>query len=300
MTGCIFDIKKYAIHDGPSIRTTVFFKGCPLRCLWCHNPEGIFSDIQRIHHAKICVGCGQCIDQCSAGALSFTGDKIARDKVLCTGCGHCAEICPALAHETLGKAMDVDQILTEIEKDIPFYDQSGGGVTFSGGEPLFQPKFLLKLLLACKALNLHCAVDTSLYTQTALLDDISDLADLFLVDIKHMDTRTHKKFTGVPNEMILANIRSLARQHCDMRFRIPLIEGVNTDFENMAATAQFICQIAPGSRVDLLPFHGMASSKYKKLDMTMPDYTLTRPSKNTIQRCADQLEHSGLCITIGG
>ncbi|WP_321416370.1 4Fe-4S dicluster domain-containing protein [uncultured Desulfobacter sp.] len=116
MTGCIFDIKKYAIHDGPSIRTTLFFKGCPLRCPWCHNPEGIFSDIQRIHHAKICVGCGQCIDQCSAGALSFKGDEIARDKVLCTGCGHCADICPALSHETLGKAMDVDQILTEIEK----------------------------------------------------------------------------------------------------------------------------------------------------------------------------------------
>ncbi len=298
--GQIFAIKKYAIHDGPNIRTTVFFKGCPLRCAWCHNPEGIIPGIEHIWQKKLCIGCGQCIKACDANALTLNQGAIFRNKSLCTGCGHCAETCPALAHEAVGRIVDINDVITQIKKDIPFYDQSGGGVTFSGGDPLFQPQFLLELLKACKAINIHCAVDTCLYTRTALLEKIAGLTDLFLVDLKHMNSAAHEKFTGRPNELILDNIRFLAAAGADIRFRIPLIEGVNTDPDNINNTGRFISGIRPKSRVDLLPFHDMAAGKYKKLGMEIPNFSLQRPSDKKIARCADLLQAHGLYTTIGG
>ena len=299
--GYIFDIKKYAIHDGPNIRTTVFFKGCPLRCAWCHNPEGLIPGTQRIWRPSACLGCGQCIEQCPAHALVAEKDGIFRDEALCTGCGLCVDTCPALAHEAVGYRVDVHDVMAEIKKDIPFYDQSEGGVTFSGGDPLFQPEFLLEMLEACRAMDIHCAVDTCLHTRTRLLEKIVTLADLFLIDIKHMDSRVHEKITGQPNDTILDNIRFLASKGKQIRFRIPLIDGVNADPENIEDTARFIAKIRAGSRVDLLPFHDMARTKYDKLGMaSRSGLTMRRPTDEQLKRCQAQIKSHGLYTTVGG
>ncbi len=298
--GRVFAIKKFALHDGPNIRTTVFFKGCPLRCAWCHNPEGISQEIQRIWVKDRCTGCGQCLDECKACALRLEAGQILREKRLCTGCGHCVDNCPALAHEATGREMEADEVIKEIKKDIPFYDQPEGGVTFSGGEPLFQPRFLLKLLHACGNLNIHRAIDTCAHVKTDLLARIADQTDLFLIDIKHMDTDAHKKFTGVPNGLILENIAFFARMKNQIRFRIPLIDGVNIDADNIEKTGRFIAHTAPGSRVDLLPYHEMAAAKYHKLGMTVCSPGFKKPAPRTLDRCAAQLAGFDLDVTIGG
>lgn len=298
--GQIFAIKKYAIHDGPNIRTTVFFKGCPLRCAWCHNPEGITPGIGHLWQKNLCIGCGQCVDECDASALALNKEGICRNSAKCDGCGHCVEICPALAHEAVGRSVDISQVMEQVKKDIPFYDRSGGGVTFSGGEPLFQPAFLFELLVACKSMGIHCAVDTCLYAKQDHLEKIVGLTDLFLFDIKHMDSTMHEKFTGRPNDLILDNIRFLAASKAKIRFRIPLIEGVNTDSANIDKTGRFIAGIRPESRVDLLPFHDMAKAKYKKLGMPLANFELSCPNKEKIAHCATLLEAHGLHTTIGG
>jgi pyruvate formate lyase activating enzyme len=298
--GRVFAIKKFALHDGPNIRTTIFFKGCPLRCAWCHNPEGMSPKIEPIWDKDRCAGCGQCLDECKAGALSLENGRITRDTGLCVRCGHCVDICPAMAHEATGQNMEVDDIMKEIKKDIPFYDQSGGGVTFSGGEPLLQPRFLLKLLRACGNLKLHRTLDTCAHVKTDLLAQIADQTDLFLIDIKHMDSEAHKQFTGVPNGLILENIRFFARLKNQIRFRIPLIDGVNSDPDNIEKTGRFISKTAPGSRVDLLPYHEMAWTKYHKLGMRVSSLLLKRPDNKALDRCAGQLAGFGLDVTIGG
>ncbi len=298
--GQVFAIKKYAIHDGPSIRTTVFFKGCPLRCVWCHNPEGISGDIERIWVKNRCIACGQCLEECRSGALGLEKGEIIRDMGLCTGCGLCLDICPALAHDATARQMTVPKVMEEIIKDIPFYDQSGGGVTFSGGEPLSQPGFLLDLLRACKNLSIHTAVDTCAHAGTGLLEEIAGHTDLFLIDIKHMDHDTHKRFTGVPNQLILENIRFLASMKKQIRFRIPLIKGVNCDPETIEEAGRFIANTAPASRVDLLTYHEMARAKYEKLGKDFFPFSFEKPDKNEVGRLAGKLAALGLNVGIGG
>lgn len=298
--GRIFAIKKFAIHDGPNIRTTVFFKGCPLRCAWCHNPEGMLPQIETIWVKDRCVGCGYCLENCKAGALSLEKGNIIRDADRCIRCGHCVDNCPTMAHENTGQNMEVDEIMKVIKKDIPFYDQTGGGVTFSGGEPLLQPQFLLKLLKACGNLKLHRAVDTCAHAKTDLLAQIADHTDLFLIDIKHMDSQIHQNFTGVPNGLILKNIQFFARVNKQIRFRIPLIDGVNSDPGNIEKTGRFIADTSPKSQVDLLPYHEMAAAKYHKLKMTTSSLSLKKPTQKTLERCLGQLAGFDLNVTIGG
>ncbi|WDP88429.1 MAG: glycyl-radical enzyme activating protein [Desulfobacter sp.] len=302
--GKLFAIKKYAIHDGPAIRTTVFFKGCPLSCAWCHNPEGMSPEVDLVWLKDRCAGCGQCLQECRAGALTLEQETIVRDRVRCTGCGHCADVCPALAHEVSGWEAEAAQVMDEVKKDMLFYDQSGGGVTFSGGDPLFQPEFLSELLRACGELGIHRTVDTCAHTTPAQIKDIAALTDLFLIDIKHMDTAAHKRFTGAGNGQILENIRLLAGMKKEIRFRIPLIEGVNSDAANIAETGAFIADAAPGSRVDLLPYHRLAGSKYAKLGMAMVhgefSAQFNTPGQDRLKYCAQQLEGFGLKVTLGG
>jgi len=298
--GRIFAIKKYAIHDGPDIRTTVFFKGCPLSCHWCHNPEGLNNKIELIWLADRCVGCKECIDICHHGALS-SGDKgILRDMEICTGCGSCAVNCPAIAHQSTGWEASVDEIMDEIKKDIPFYDQSGGGVTFSGGEPLMQPEFLLELLHRCGELEIHRAVDTSAYASTDLLLTIAQETDLFLIDIKHMESSKHLEFTGVKNEAILANIEALAAAGKEMTIRVPLIEGINTDAANLIGSADFIVSLESVSQVDLLPYHSIAGAKYRKLDLHNPGVHFRPLDKEKIEQCVSYFTERGLNVQVGG
>jgi pyruvate formate lyase activating enzyme len=299
-TGVIFDLKKYAIHDGPGIRTTVFFKGCPLACRWCHNPEGMAVATQRIYRKERCIDCGECIQICPQKAIYRTAEGMVADPAKCQLCRACADHCPAAAVEFVGQRVTVAEVVRQIEKDVAFYDQSSGGVTFSGGEPLMQPEFLLELLEACGDLDLHRTVDTTGYADATLLLRVAQKTDLFLYDLKLMDTEKHRKCTGVSNEQILANLRRLAQNDARIQVRIPVIPGVNSDPENIDETADFIHSLGGVEHIGLLPFHNSARCKYRRLGMQWVSAHVQQPSADLLQSIAARLKKFGLKVTIGG
>ncbi len=299
-TGILFAIKRYAIHDGPNIRTTVFLKGCPLACIWCHNPEGLKESIGVVTNTSRCVACGACVEACSAQALSLSPAGIARNADRCTQGMECVRICPALAHEATGWETDVPSLMTELLKDRPFFEQSGGGVTFSGGEPLQQPDFLLELLKACGKENIHRAVDTSGQAPTNTLLEVGEHTDLFLFDLKQMDSKIHQRFTGKPNEQILKNIKALAEAGNSLRIRFPLIPGVNTDETNLHATGAFVAALPGVDEIDLLPYQGAAKSKYTRLGIENPGAQLVPPTAVEKNRAKDILKEYGLHVRFGG
>jgi len=299
-TGIVFDIKKYAIHDGPGIRTTVFFKGCPLACRWCHNPEGMAAATQRIYHKERCIGCGECIQICPRKALRRSAEGIIADLPKCDLCRACADHCPSEAVEFIGQNVTVAEVVRQIEKDVAFYDQSKGGVTFSGGEPLMQPEFLLEMLDACGELDLHRTVDTTGYADTALLLKVAQKTDLFLYDLKLMDAENHRKYTGVSNEQILANLMRLAQNDARIQVRVPVIPGINSDAENIDKTADFIHSIGGVENISLLPFHNSARGKYGRLGMQWISPHIQPPTARLLQSVAARLKETGLKVTIGG
>ena len=296
----LFAIKRYALHDGPNIRTTVFFKGCPLNCFWCHNPEGIGHRPEVVTIGDRCIGCRECLHGCPTQALSLTTEGIARNEESCTTCLECVEICPALAHEAVGYQSSVDEVMLEIEKDLPFYDQSGGGVTFSGGEPLAQPQALLALLVRCGARGIHRVVDTSGYGPLSTLLEIAHHTELFLYDLKHMDSGRHAAHTGVPNELILANLQALSRSGASFYVRIPLLAGINDDEDNVTATARFLQGLPGLLGVDILPYHHMAAAKYTKLRSGYSGGEHHRPTRESIDRTEAILVRFGHQVRQGG
>ncbi len=296
----IFAVKRYALHDGPNIRTTVFFKGCPLACAWCHNPEGIAFASRIITIPSKCIGCGECLAVCPAAALELHPEGIRRNDEACIACGRCVEVCPALAHESTGRVVDTAQLLTEINKDRPFFDQSGGGVTISGGEPLAQPEALLALLHGCAGLGIHRVVDTSGFAATETLLEVAALTDLFLFDLKHMDNSEHQRYTGVGNELILHNLAVLASSGAAIRIRIPLLAGVNDGPDNIAATAEFLADCRGVQGVDLLPFHSSAKAKYRKLNQNFPAGEMSAPPRERLDAIAASLRPVVSDLTIGG
>lgn len=301
MTATIFDIKRYSINDGPGIRVTIFFKGCPLRCQWCHNPESFSARIEKMYNASKCIGAQACVEICPYDALTLTKDGIVTDTSKCDLCGKCAEVCPTKAIEMTGYHETVDNILKEIEKERIVIDQSGGGVTFSGGEPLQHYPFLLKLLDACGKSGFHRAVDTTGFTETAKLLEVAKRTDLFLYDLKHMDPFQHKKYTGVSNELILHNLQELAKTGADINIRIPFIGGVNTDEENVERSAAFIAALAGEKKlVNLLPYHNIAAHKYKKLGKEYDQTELVEPTQEEISRAVEIFLRHGLEIILGG
>jgi len=299
-TGIVFDIKKYAIHDGPGIRTTVFFKGCPLACRWCHNPEGMAAATQRIYHKERCIGCGECIQICPRKALRQSAEGIIADLPKCDLCQACADHCPSEAVEFIGQNVTVAEVVRQIEKDVAFYDQSKGGVTFSGGEPLMQPEFLLEMLDACGELDLHRTVDTTGYADTALLLKVAQKTDLFLYDLKLMDAENHRKYTGVSNEQILTNLMRLAQNDARIQVRVPVIPGINSDAENIDKTADFIHSIGGVENISLLPFHNSARGKYGRLKMQWIAPHIQPPTARLLQSVAARFKETGLKVTIGG
>jgi pyruvate formate lyase activating enzyme len=263
--GIVFDIKRYAIHDGPGIRTTVFLKGCSMRCRWCHNPEGISKYPEVVFRKERCRQCGDCVSVCSDGAIQEDGGLRIIDTGKCTLCGKCMDVCSAGALEIVGREMSVSEVMGVIEKDVIFYDESGGGATFSGGEPLFQVAFLRGLLRACRERSIHTTVDTAGFCPYASLESILDWVDLFLYDLKGMDDRVHESCTGVSNRTILENLKRLSAQHKSVVVRLPVVRGVNDGDEAMEAMVGFLRSLENIRRVDLLPFHRFGVSKYSRL-----------------------------------
>lgn len=299
----LFDIKRYAINDGPGIRITFFMKGCPLSCVWCHNPEGISVHKQKLYTKKKCIGCRTCVEICPEQALSLTSDGIVSDDSRCVLCGKCVAECPTLALEMSGTSYGYEYLMSEIEKETEVMDTSGGGVTFCGGEPLLQPDFLLEMLRRCGEKDIHRAVDTSLYARPELVKEVAARCELFLVDLKMMDSVRHKNYCGVPNELILSNLRMIADMGCRFWIRIPLIVGVNADEENLIRSADFLASLPwPEKKVDLLPYHDIARNKHEKMGTfyNPQGIDLSAPSEEEKQKAVRIFENRGFTVTLGG
>jgi len=298
--GTVFDIKRFSIHDGPGIRTTIFLKGCPLRCQWCHNPESQDPRPELILRAERCIGCGACVEACETGAVYVEDGRIFTDRTRCTRCGACTEVCYAEAREMAGQEMSVETVMAEIERDVAFYDTSGGGVTFSGGEPLMQPEFLLALLRACRERGIHTVVDTCGYGPWEAVEAVAEETDLFLYDLKLMDDAKHRRYTGASNRRILDNLRRLSELGASIRLRVPVIPGVNDDGEEMHRLGTFAARLPNVTRVDLLPYHPTGKGKYERLGREYPLPDLRPPSEERIREIARLLEDFGLEVGIGG
>jgi pyruvate formate lyase activating enzyme len=299
-TGIIFDIKRYAIHDGPGIRTTVFMKGCSLACPWCHNPEGIEPEAFLAYNKERCIRCGACVESCPEQALCLESEGVVSCGSPCMNCFTCSEICPSEAREQVGRKLTARELLGEIQKDIPFYDTSGGGVTFSGGEPLMQAEFLIEVLKLCGAEHIHRAVDTSGCASHETLMSVAGHSDLFLYDLKMMDSDKHEKFTGVPNHLILDNLLNLARKRIDLIIRIPLIPGVNDDVENLDRTGSFLNRLPGAAKVHILPYHGFQKTKYARFEMHYSTGNIALPTRDMLLSAKKHLENFGLEVAIGG
>jgi len=300
MHGIIFDIKRYAIHDGPGIRTTVFFKGCPLTCPWCHNPEGIDQSPQVVYRKSKCIGCLECVDACPEKALSAGPDGIRTDEALCKLCGTCVNVCPADARELVGTTETVGSLMEVIRKDVPFFDTSGGGVTFSGGEPLMQAEFLLEVLKACGKEDIHRALDTTGYTDSDTLKQVARHIDLFLFDLKFMDPKKHRHCIGVSNEQILKNLETLAQNDSRVIVRIPLIPGINDDEDNITSTVSFLDHLPQIESVHILPYHDFQKSKYDTFSMNYTARDVKPPSPERVEEIRKQLAGTGLNVEVGG
>jgi pyruvate formate lyase activating enzyme len=298
--GTVFDIKKFSIHDGPGIRTTVFFKGCPLSCWWCHNPESQAPEREMTFWANRCIQCGACLEVCTQGAISWDGDVVSTDRENCVLCGACVEACYAEAREIVGQEMTVRQVMAEIERDIAFYDESGGGVTFSGGEPLLQQDFLFALLQACKEKEIHTALDTCGFAPWETLDDIREHVDLFLYDLKLMDDAKHREFTSVSNESILGNLQALSQRGHNVILRVPIIPGINDDDENIRQIGAFAAALPHLSQVDILPYHRAGAEKYNRLNKVYGLPETHSPSNERMAEIARMLRGFGLHVKVGG
>jgi pyruvate formate lyase activating enzyme len=294
ITGIIFDIKKFSIHDGPGIRTTIFLKGCPLGCWWCHNPEGQAQQPELILRPKRCIGCSACLEVCERDAIVLEGDVISTQRERCKACGACVEVCYTEARQLVGRRMTVDQVMDEIQRDVAFYDQSSGGVTFSGGEPLAQPEFLHALLRACKARGLHTTLDTCGFATWDVLDGVREDVDLFLYDLKLADDARHRTFTGVSNEPILANLHSLSRRGHHIVLRVPIIPGINDDEENLQQIAMLAAALPSLERVELLPYHGMGRDKYRRLGKVWRMAEVDPPTRERLAEVAQTMHVPGL------
>ena len=294
--GILLEPKRFAIHDGPGIRTTFFFKGCVLKCIWCHNPESISPKPQMGYYAHKCINCGECADVCPVKAHTFSADGIHQfDPLLCNDCGKCEEVCLGKALKQYGKEMTVDEVMKIALEDRTFYQESQGGVTLSGGEPLMQPDFTLALLKELKNAGLHTAVDSCANVATSHFEKILPYTDMFLIDFKHADSAEHKKLTGSGNELICKNLEWLSNQGAEIEIRIPVVPGCNDSPDNMERTADFLGKLHLEA-VRLLPYHSLAGSKYGAVNMpdTMPK--VPAPTTETMERFAAVLQSRGLTV----
>jgi pyruvate formate lyase activating enzyme len=301
--GWIWDIKKYALHDGPGIRTTVFFKGCPLTCLWCCNPESHGFGPDLVWIKERCLACDLCLEACPYGSIHVDAAGRRRvDERSCDHCGLCARRCPGDAMTVTGRLMDVDEVLREVAKDSAFYDRSGGGLTLSGGEPLAQAEFAGELLRRYKEgeFGSSTTVETCGGVEWEALALVLPHTDLFLYDIKHMDPDEHRRFTGVGNERILENARRIAAAGKRMIVRLPLIPGCNDGDDNLRRTAEFARELPGVEQIDILPYHRLGEAKYPRLDRRFALTGTASPPPDRVAASRRLFEAAGLRVRVGG
>ncbi|HUS58087.1 MAG TPA: glycyl-radical enzyme activating protein [Planctomycetota bacterium] len=292
MTGRIFDIKKFAIHDGPGIRTTVFFKGCPLHCLWCHNPESIGFEPELAFFPHKCIHCGRCIKNCPNAALSAGDGRVLRDTRKCKLCRKCAQECPAEAIVCYGDDMTIERVVDEVMKDKPFYDNSGGGVTLSGGEPLSHSEFALPLLGELRNRGVHRLLDTTGLAPTDVFKEMVSAVDDVYFDVKVIDEAKHRELTGVSNRKILEHLRWLVREGAkNVTLRVPLVPGLNDTPADLDAFAGLVVELrglGTVQQVEMLPYHRIGSGKYASLGM---EYRLAAVVPHTKDRLREIVQH---------
>lgn len=300
--GVVFNIQHYSIHDGPGIRTTVFLKGCPLRCLWCQNPESQSVRPELFFDAEKCKACGTCVSACPEQAIVLHDGRSWTNRERCMGTGKCAEACPNEARNLMGTYMTAEGVFKDVAADTIFYERSGGGVTFSGGDPVSQPRFATTLLRICKEAGIHTTLDTCGHVRWEILQPMLEYVDLVLFDLKHMDPAEHQKLTGVSNEWILENAK---RIHHEMRTpllaRVPIVPGYNDSVENIQATAKFITrELDKSIKVHLLPYHRLGETKYERLEKQGTTFSTDPPSEAHMAELQQVFASFGLTTAIGG
>ncbi|NTV80089.1 MAG: glycyl-radical enzyme activating protein [Candidatus Aminicenantes bacterium] len=301
MTGRVFDIKRYSIHDGPGIRTTVFLKGCSLHCLWCHNPESVDPGTELMHWPARCARCYACVAACPKGAIAKeAAGAVVVDRTKCDLCGKCAEACLYEAMQIVGREMSVDEVLDEVEKDRIFYEQSGGGVTLSGGDPAVQPAFAEALLDGCRARGLRTAVDTAGFSQNGALERLASKTDLVLFDLKVMDDARHREWTGVSNDAILSNLKRLSGGRTEVWVRVPLVRGVNDDEDNIRRTTAFITSLGTIKRIGLLPYHSGGLEKARRIGKETSFRRFEPPSEDRLAAIEAAFLGAGFEVRRGG
>ncbi|MBP3039894.1 glycyl-radical enzyme activating protein [Bacillaceae bacterium Marseille-Q3522] len=297
--GLVFDIQRFSVHDGPGIRTLVFLKGCPLRCRWCSNPESQQSVKQLMFVERNCIHCKQCIMACPQNALSFT-PAFHLDETKCKKCGKCVDVCYSGALEMVGCEQDVEEVMQELEKDQLHYRKSGGGITLSGGEPLAQPDYCKKLLMACKARGWHTAIETTAFTSGTVLEEVLPWLDLVLLDIKHTDDLKHQQFIGQSNQVILKNAQFISSFGVPIIVRVPVIPTFNDTAEEIGDIADFSSSINGVKELHLLPYHRLGENKYRYLQYPYQLKDVSPPSLDKMKNLQKVVERKGLICKIGG
>ena len=300
--GTVFNIQRYSIHDGPGIRTTVFLKGCPLRCVWCQNPESHVARPELFFRREKCTGCGECVTVCPAGAIEFCQGSSRTNRELCTGDGRCVDACPNEARSLVGRSITAGEAFQEVAADKIFYEKSGGGVTLSGGEPLAQPAFSASLLRLCKEAAIHTAIETCGYAKWEIVREVLEHADLVLYDLKHMDAAKHRELTGAPNALMLENAKRIRRElGLPILARVPVVPGYNDSPGNIEATARFVAEeLDPTTPVCLIPYHRFGASKHERLEHPEASPSIEPPGAEEMESLRRIVEALGLKASIGG